>query len=92
MKFNRSLILFQKIKFLFVELQREKEIDFVITVNAKIIPFEITHYSQLFKNKIKNLISFMNKTPKVSLGVLCYNGNFDLDEEHKILFLPAWMT
>lgn len=69
----------------------EIEVDFVVTVGTKIIPFEITFTSQIPTKKIKNLKSFMQSNPTSNLGVLCYMGPLSYDEENRILLLPAWM-
>lgn len=66
------------------------EVDFVVSVGAHVIPFEVTYSSEISHKKLKNLKSFLAKTPKAKVGVFCYTGPFDFDQKHNILFLPAW--
>ncbi|MBS1987881.1 ATP-binding protein [Candidatus Dependentiae bacterium] len=67
------------------------EVDFVVALGRRIIPFEITYSSQIETKKFNNLKSFMAATPQASLGVFCYMGPLSFDEKNKILFLPASM-
>lgn len=67
------------------------EVDFVVTLGAEVIPFEITFASQVYQKKVNNLKNFMRDTPQCRLGILCYLGPLSYDKEHRILCLPAWM-
>ncbi len=67
------------------------EVDFVITLGNKVIPFEVTYASSIETKKLNNLKNFMKSTSQVPLGVFCYNGKLEFDSENNILFLPAWM-
>jgi len=67
------------------------EVDFIISLGTKIIPFEISFTTQVLSKKINNLKSFMKSTPECKFGVCCYLGSLSYDEENHILFLPAWM-
>ena len=67
------------------------EVDFIITLGAEAIPFEITYASQVQSKKLNNLKGFMQTAPKCNLAILCYLGPLSYDEENRILFLPAWM-
>jgi len=67
------------------------EVDFIATLGAQVIPFEITYNTQAHSKKFNNIKNFMKSTPTCTLGVICYLGSLSYDEEHRILFLPAWM-
>ncbi len=67
------------------------EVDFVVEVGKQTIPFEVTYSHQIDTKKMLNLKSFIKATPQVKIGVFCYMGPLTFDEEHRILFLPAWM-
>ncbi len=67
------------------------EVDFVVTLGRKIIPFQITYASHIESKKFNNLKNFMASCPEASLGVFCYMGPLLYDEEKRILFLPAYM-
>lgn len=66
------------------------EVDFIVTLGRRIIPFEITYASQIDTKKLNNLKGFMASVPEVSIGVFCYMGPLSFDQENRILFLPAW--
>jgi len=66
------------------------EVDFVVTLGSRIIPFEITYNSQIETKKLNNLKGFMAAAPAASIGVFCYMGTLSFDKENRILFLPAW--
>jgi uncharacterized protein len=67
------------------------EVDFVIVLGRRIIPFEVTYASTIETKKLHNLKGFMEATPEASFGVFCYMGPLSFDEKNNILFLPAWM-
>lgn len=67
------------------------EVDFVITLGRRVVPFEITYASRVEVKKFNNLKAFMRDTPQASIGVFCYMGPLSFDEKDRILFLPAWM-
>lgn len=67
------------------------EVDFVVTLGAKVIPFEITYAPQIHSKKYNNLKNFLRSVPESHFGVFCYLGPLSYDEENRILFLPAWM-
>lgn len=69
-----------------------QEVDFVVQIGEKIIPFEVTYSSQTLPKKIRNLKAFLDDNPKASIAVYLYRGSLKFDEENKILFLPAWMV
>lgn len=67
------------------------EVDFVVTLGRRVIPFEITYASQIETKKLNNLKGFMSDTPDAPIGVFCYTGPLLFNQEDRILFLPAWM-
>ena len=69
-----------------------QEVDFVIQIGEKIIPFEVTYSLQTLPKKIRNLKAFLEDNPKASFGVYLYRGPMKFEREDKILFLPAWMV
>src|SRR5262249_8347099 len=69
----------------------DAEVDFVLTLGSQIIPIEVTYAPQISTKKLHHLKSFMQHTPKSTLGLFCYTGPLSFDGDHRILFLPAWM-
>lgn len=67
------------------------EVDFIVTLGRKVIPFEVTYASRIEPKKFNNLKGFMQAAPEASFGVFCYTGPLAFDQESRILFLPAWM-
>ncbi|MFA6263842.1 MAG: AAA family ATPase [Candidatus Babeliales bacterium] len=67
------------------------EVDFIVSLGRRVVPFEVTYASQIEPKKFNNLKGFMADCPEVSIGVLCYTGPLSFDQENRILFLPAWM-
>ncbi len=68
------------------------EVDFVVTVGRKVIPFEVTYSPSIEPKKYNNLKDFMKSTPEAAIGVFCYMGPLSFDNENRIIFLPAWMV
>ena len=66
------------------------EIDFVIKKPPHIFPFEVTYARTIDRKKIQNLKKFLDYEPKAHYGIYVYMGDYKWDEEHKILFVPAW--
>lgn len=69
-----------------------QEVDFVVQVGNKIVPFEVTYSVQTLPKKIRNLKAFLEDNKDVSLAIYLYQGPMKFDKEDKILFLPAWMV
>ena len=67
------------------------EVDFVVELGSRIIPFEITYTSQVQNHKVKHLRSFMQDEPTAKIGIYVYTGNFKIDKQNNIIFLPVWM-
>jgi len=66
------------------------EVDFIVKAPPFIIPFEVTHTSQIDPKKVRHLLHFREYEPEVKLSFYIYNGDFKLDLRHQIIFLPAW--
>lgn len=69
-----------------------QEVDFVVQVGEKIIPFEVTYSFQILPKKVRNLKAFLEDNPKASFAVYLYRGPIRFEKTDKILFLPAWMV
>ena len=68
-----------------------QEVDFVVQIADKIIPFEITCSQQILPKKIHNLKTFLRDYPKSNFAVYLYQGDIKFDKKNNILFLPSWM-
>ncbi len=66
------------------------EVDFVLERKPKIYPFEVTYKGIPDRKKIKNLYRFLAEEPRAEWGYYIYRGNFQVDEEKKICFIPSW--
>lgn len=69
-----------------------QEVDFVVQMGEKIVPFEVTYSLQALPKKIRNLQAFLKDNPKTNFAIYLYRGPIKFDKENKILFLPAWMV
>ena len=67
------------------------EVDFVVSIGAQIIPIEVTYSTHALSKKARHLKEFIEREPKAKWGIYVYNGNFQIDHSHKIIYLPAWM-
>ncbi|MBM3198396.1 MAG: DUF4143 domain-containing protein, partial [Chlamydiae bacterium] len=68
-----------------------QEVDFVVQLGEKTIPFEVTYSPQALPKKVRNLKAFLEDTPKEALAVYLYRGPLQYNKEDNILFLPTWM-
>lgn len=66
------------------------EVDFIVNKKSIVFPFEITISSQIEKKKIRSLTRFLGEEPKATWGYYIYSGDFLVDEQNKIIFIPAW--
>ena len=66
------------------------EVDFIATYGNQVLPFEITYSNRKDNKKVRNLQSFLQQEPKATYGYYIYNGDFQIDEVSKIIYLPAW--
>lgn len=65
------------------------EVDFVVKIDQRLYPFEVTFSSQRKTQKIKHLLNFM-EAEQAPLGFYLYTGEWHFDQNNKIVFLPAW--
>ena len=68
-----------------------QEVDFVVQIGQKIVPFEVTYSTQTLPKKIRNLKAFLEDESKAAFAIYLYRGALKFDKENKILFLPPWM-
>lgn len=87
--FMDSLCEFHKIYFW--RTHSGQEVDFIVQIGQKIIPFEITYSTQVLSKKINNLKKFLKNNQKADFSIYLYRGDLKFDKKNKILFLPAWM-
>lgn len=66
------------------------EVDFVVIKKPHVFPFEITYSTEIQAKKVRNLQAFLQNEPKASWGYYLYRGDFAIDHDKKILFLPCW--
>jgi len=66
------------------------EVDFVVEKKPEVYPFEITYEVKAERKKIRNLSRFLSEEPKASWGFYVYRGEFKIDQQNRICFLPAW--
>jgi len=66
------------------------EVDFIITKKPLVFPFEITYSQHLERKKINNLKTFLREEPKAEWGYYIYRGEFSIDKENRIIFIPCW--
>jgi hypothetical protein len=68
-----------------------QEVDFVVQIGQKIVPFEVTYSTLILPKKIRNLKAFLEDESKSTFAVYLYRGSLKFDKENKILFIPAWI-
>jgi hypothetical protein len=66
------------------------EVDFVLERKPHVYPFEVTYNVNPDRKKIKNLCRFLAEEPRAEWGYYIYRGNFQIDIEKKICFIPSW--
>lgn len=87
--FMDSLCDFHKIYFW--RTHSGQEVDFVVQIGQKIIPFEVTYSTHAILKKINNLKAFLKDNRKATFSIYLYRGALKFDKKNKILFMPAWM-
>lgn len=65
------------------------EVDLVIDFKEKIIPCEIKWTSNINQVKTTSLVNFLQDYKKAPYGVVIYNGDFFMDKQNKIIYLPV---
>lgn len=68
------------------------EVDFVVDRKPMIFAFEATYSSKIENKKIKNLKTLMQEASTAAWGYYIYRGNFAIDEQNRICFIPAWLV
>jgi predicted AAA+ superfamily ATPase len=68
-----------------------REVDFILLKKPHIFPFEITYQTQVDQKKVNNLKVFLQEEPKAVWGYYVYRGDFKIDYENKIIFIPCWV-
>ena len=76
------------VEFYFWRSSGGKEIDFIIDFKEKIIPVEIKWTNNAKNIKTSSLTGFLKDYKKAKYGIVVYNGDFLIDKEKKIIFLP----
>lgn len=66
-----------------------QEVDFIIKNGQNIIPIEVTYSVMTERKKIKNLMTFMHEE-RCAYGLYFYRGEFKIDKENNIYFIPVW--
>lgn len=74
----------------FWQTTTQAEVDFVVERKPYIYPFEVTYQSDINRAKVRNLMGFLSEEPKASWGFYIYRGEFAVDHEKKIIFIPCW--
>ncbi|MEI6790186.1 MAG: AAA family ATPase [Myxococcaceae bacterium] len=67
------------------------EVDFVVDRAPCVYPFEVTYGTEPRREKIRSLKVFLAQEPKATWAYYIYQGDFKIDSENRIIFLPAWM-
>lgn len=65
------------------------EVDFVVSIKPNTYPFEATLSDYIDRKKLNNLTHFI-KDENIDWGFYIYRGDFQIDYQRKIIFLPAW--
>lgn len=74
----------------FWRLNTGPEVDFVVERKPKAFPFEVTYAAQPDRRKISNLRKFIEEESHTGWGYYIYRGPFQIDEENRICYVPAW--
>ncbi len=77
-------------KVFFWQTTAQAEVDFIVLRKPKIYPFEVTYQSEINRTKLRNLLSFLAEEPEAPWGFYVYRGEFQVDRNHRVIFLPCW--
>jgi len=66
------------------------EVDFIVVKKPWVYPFEVTQSQAIPYKKLRNLKTFMQDEPKAKWGYFIYPGNFRIDRENRIIYIPSW--
>lgn len=67
-----------------------REVDFVVDYKPYVFPFEITYAEKVQPKKVKTLKHFLENESQAAFACYIYMGDFRVDEEDRIYYLPAW--
>lgn len=79
---------FVHVDFYFWKSSGGLEIDLIIDFKERIIPCEIKWTNNIEQIKTKALKEFLKDYKKALYGLVIYNGEFYIDKEEKIIYLP----
>jgi predicted AAA+ superfamily ATPase len=74
----------------FWQTTSQAEVDFVVVKKPYLYPFEVTYQTEINRAKVRNLKAFLDDEPEASFGFYIYRGEFQIDRENRIIFLPYW--
>ncbi|MDD5434250.1 MAG: DUF4143 domain-containing protein [Nitrospira sp.] len=70
-----------------------KEVDFIIEHGKRLLAFEVKLTNNPSFSDIKNLLTFIETFPKVTLGVLIHSGNTVMRLHSKVIAVPwFWLA
>ncbi|MFH1454546.1 MAG: ATP-binding protein [Armatimonadota bacterium] len=71
--------------------QRQKEVDFIIEDQDKIIPIEVKYVNKILPRHLSNLVYFMKRN-ELHLGLVATKNKAGITfiEDRKIIFIPVW--
>jgi uncharacterized protein len=67
------------------------EVDFILIKKPTVYPFEVTFSIKKESKKIKNLMNFMQDEKKAPWAYYIYQGEFEIDADRRIIYLPCWV-
>jgi hypothetical protein len=74
----------------FWRLESGGEVDFIVEKKPFVYPFEVTYNTIPDVKKLRNLSKFLADEPRAKWGYYIYRGDFSIDEDRRICFIPAW--
>ncbi len=74
----------------FWRLETGVEVDFIVQRKPWIYPFEVTYNKTTDMKKLRNLCKFLANEPKAKWGYYVYRGEFAIDYDRRVCFIPAW--
>jgi predicted AAA+ superfamily ATPase len=77
-------------KIFFWQTTNQAEVDFVVIRKPYLYPFEVTYQSEINPSKIKHLMTFLKEEPNAPWAFYIYRGEFKIDHERHIIFIPCW--
>ena len=74
----------------FWRLESGAEVDFIVEKKPFVYPFEVTYNTMPDMKKLRNLSKFLEEEARAKWGYYIYRGDFLIDNERHICFIPAW--